>query len=69
MHRLLVKQSNRPFIRRYLDRDEDERALEAVRAFNPYDLYSKSDEPVDVEKVKPYYQGLIAKFFPPVLNW
>lgn len=24
----------------------------AVRAFNPYDLYSKSDEPVDVEAVK-----------------
>ena len=48
---------------------EDERALEAVRAFNPYDLYSKSDEPVDVDKVKAYYQGLIAKFFPAVIEW
>ncbi|KAI0730429.1 hypothetical protein C8Q76DRAFT_613667 [Earliella scabrosa] len=28
VHRFLVKQANRPFIRRYLDRDEDERALE-----------------------------------------
>ncbi|KAI0687528.1 myo-inositol oxygenase [Earliella scabrosa] len=53
----------------HLTNAEDERALEAVRAFNPYDLYSKSDEPVDVEKVKPYYQGLIAKFFPDVIEW
>ncbi|KAI0715921.1 myo-inositol oxygenase [Cerioporus squamosus] len=53
----------------HLTNAEDRRALEAVRAFNPYDLYSKSDEPVNVEQVKPYYQGLIAKFFPEVIEW
>ncbi|KAH9887960.1 myo-inositol oxygenase [Cubamyces lactineus] len=53
----------------HLTNAEDQRALEAVRAFNPYDLYSKSDEPVNVEKVKPYYQGLIAKYFPEVIEW
>ncbi|KAI0760770.1 myo-inositol oxygenase [Fomes fomentarius] len=53
----------------HLTNTEDERALVAVRAFNPYDLYSKSDEPVDVEKVKPYYEGLIAKYFPDVIEW
>ncbi|KAI8974812.1 myo-inositol oxygenase [Trametes punicea] len=53
----------------HLTNTEDQRALEAVRAFNPYDLYSKSDEPVDVEKVKPYYQSLIAKYFPEVIEW
>ncbi|KAH9923436.1 myo-inositol oxygenase [Epithele typhae] len=37
--------------------------------FNPYDLYSKSDEPVKVEEVRPYYQRLIAKFFPEVIEW
>ena len=47
----------------------DQRALEAVRAFNPYDLYSKSDEPVVAERVKPYYQRLIAKYFPEVIEW
>ena len=47
----------------------DARALAAVRAFNPYDLYSKSDAPIEVEKLKPYYQGLIAKFFPSVIDW
>ncbi|KAG8790386.1 hypothetical protein FRC12_012025 [Ceratobasidium sp. 428] len=48
---------------------KDRKALEAVRAFNPYDLYSKSDDPVNPEKLKPYYQSLIAKFFPPELDW
>lgn len=30
----------------------DAEMLEAVRAFNPYDLYSKSDEVPSVEKLK-----------------
>lgn len=34
-----------------------------------YDLYSKSDEPPNAEKLKPYYQGLIEKYFPPVVEW
>jgi inositol oxygenase len=54
---------------RHLTNEADEKALAAVKAFNPYDLYSKSDESVDPEKLKPYYQGLIAKFFPDVIEW
>ncbi|KAI0247987.1 inositol oxygenase [Lactifluus subvellereus] len=53
----------------HLTNEKDKRALAAVRAFNPYDLYSKSDEPVNVETLRPYYERLIAKFFPPVLDW
>ncbi|CEL57394.1 hypothetical protein RSOLAG1IB_02133 [Rhizoctonia solani AG-1 IB] len=53
----------------YLLNEKDKKAMEAVLAFNPYDLYSKSDEAVNPEKLKPYYQGLIAKFFPPELDW
>lgn len=34
-----------------------------------YDLYSKSDEPPKVEDLKPYYQGLIAKYFNPIIEW
>ncbi|WWC64229.1 uncharacterized protein I303_106838 [Kwoniella dejecticola CBS 10117] len=48
---------------------EDEQALKAVRAFNPYDLYSKSDAPPVVEDLKEYYQGLIKKYFPDELEW
>jgi inositol oxygenase len=40
-----------------------------VRAFNPYDLYSKSAERPDVEALKPYYQELIAEYFPPEIAW
>ena len=47
----------------------DIQSLLAVQAFNPYDLYSKNEEPCDVEKLRPYYQSLISKFFPPELDW
>lgn len=53
----------------HLTNANDMKALEAVQAFNPYDLYSKSDEPADPEKLKPYYQKLISKFFPDVIEW
>ena len=44
--------------------DHDRAMMEWVRKFNPYDLYSKGHEPPDVEALKPYYQDLIAEFFP-----
>jgi inositol oxygenase len=53
----------------YFLNDQDRRMLEWVRAFNPYDLYSKSAERPDLEKIKPFYQDLIAEYFPPLLNW
>ncbi|KDR79887.1 hypothetical protein GALMADRAFT_136471 [Galerina marginata CBS 339.88] len=53
----------------HLTNEKDIQILEAVKAFNPYDLYSKSDKPCNVEELRPYYQNLIAKFFPPVLDW
>ncbi|MDP8982799.1 MAG: inositol oxygenase, partial [Acidobacteriota bacterium] len=43
--------------------------FEWVRKFNPYDLYSKSDEPPSLDKVRPYYEGLVAEYFPKTLNW
>ncbi|OWP01147.1 inositol oxygenase [Marssonina coronariae] len=44
--------------------EKDHRMLEAVQRFNPYDLYSKSDEVPSVEELKPYYLDLIKEFFP-----
>jgi len=54
-----------------MDKDgHDEKMLAAVREFNPYDLYSKSDGVPDVEGLKPYYMELIDEFFPErVLRW
>jgi inositol oxygenase len=53
----------------HLMNDHDRKQLEWVKAFNPYDLYSKGRKPPDVAALKPYYQDLIAKFFPVTLNW
>ena len=44
--------------------DHDHKMFEWVRAFNPYDLYSKSPKPPVVSELKPYYQELIAKYLP-----
>ncbi|KAL5492705.1 hypothetical protein ACEPAI_4152 [Sanghuangporus weigelae] len=53
----------------HLANSSDEKLLASVKTFNPYDLYSKSDDPVDPVKLRPYYEGLIAKFFPEVIEW
>ncbi|OCB87694.1 DUF706-domain-containing protein [Sanghuangporus baumii] len=53
----------------HLTNASDEKLLASVKAFNPYDLYSKSDDPVDPVKLRPYYEGLIAKFFPEAIEW
>ncbi|KAK4097566.1 DUF706-domain-containing protein [Parathielavia hyrcaniae] len=48
----------------------DEVLLKAVQAFNPYDLYSKSDDVPKVEELKPYYLELIDEFFPQkIIKW
>ena len=50
--------------------DKDWDMLKAVQAFNPYDLYSKSDDVPSVEELKPYYLELINEFFPQqVIKW
>ena len=40
-----------------------------VRAFNPYDLYSKSAVPPDRKALEPYYRELVAEFFPEPLRF
>jgi len=44
--------------------DHDREMFEWVKKFNPYDLYSKSPKPPVVSELKPYYEGLIAKYLP-----
>lgn len=53
----------------HLMNDTDRKLFAAVRAFNPYDLYSKGEAKPDVAQLRPYYEGLIAEFFPPTLRW
>jgi inositol oxygenase len=47
----------------------DHRLFAWVRAFNPYDLYSKAAARPDVTLLRPFYEDLIAEYFPPVLSW
>jgi inositol oxygenase len=44
--------------------DHDRAMLAHVQAFNPYDLYSKSPQPPDWERLRPYYTKLIEKYLP-----
>lgn len=53
----------------YLLDDHDRNMLKWVKLFNPYDLYSKSPEPPDIKKLRPYYEGLIAKYLPATLKF
>ncbi len=48
----------------YLTNDQDREMLKWVRAFNRYDLYSKGDGRPDVKALRPYYETLIAEYFP-----
>lgn len=49
--------------------EADRDRMEWVRRFNPYDLYSKGHEPPDAAGLRPYYEDLIAEYFPAKLAW
>jgi inositol oxygenase len=53
----------------HLMNSDDHWRMQWVRAFNPYDLYSKGDEAPEVERLRPYYENLIAEFFPAPIAW
>ena len=49
--------------------ERDHEMLQWVKAFNPYDLYSKVEETPNFEDYRSYYEELVAEFFPPKLKW
>jgi inositol oxygenase len=54
---------------RHLMNERDEEMFEWVRKFNPYDLYSKGADRPNLKEVKPYYDDLIAEYFPAQIDW
>ncbi len=50
-------------------KDGDTELLKWVTDFNQYDLYTKRDERMDVEGLRPFYQELINEYFPEKLAW
>ncbi|XWV25207.1 hypothetical protein QJ856_gp0565 [Tupanvirus deep ocean] len=55
----------------YLENEEDKELKNWCRFFSQCDLYTKNnEEPIDISKIKPYYQSLIEKYFPnQILSW
>jgi len=53
----------------HLMNDQDKEMFAWVRAFNPYDLYTKSHVRPQVEELRPFYQELIGEYFPATLQW
>lgn len=49
--------------------EHDKEMRKWLQVFQRYDVYSKEEVPVDVEALTPYYQELVNKFFPDVLDW
>jgi len=48
---------------------QDRAMLPWVQKFNPYDLYTKSHQRPDVAALRPYYEDLIAEYFPAEVRW
>jgi inositol oxygenase len=53
----------------HLMNDQDRAMFDWVRKFNPYDLYTKSQDRPDVATLRPYYDELLAEFLPARLKW
>lgn len=53
----------------HLCNEKDREMMYWVNEFNRYDLYSKSDSAPDTVKLRPYYEALIAEFFPKQIRW
>jgi inositol oxygenase len=53
----------------HLMNEQDKKMFEWVRKFNPYDLYSKTPVKPDAKALKPYYEDLIAEYFPSEVAW
>jgi len=53
----------------YLMNDHDKEMFKWVREFQNYDLYSKSAVRPDLQVLRPFYEQLIAEYFPPQISW
>lgn len=47
----------------YFQNDKDISFFKYLKDFNQYDLYTKSEHILDINKLKPYYSSLIKKYF------
>lgn len=53
----------------YLMNDQDRSMFAWVNDFNQYDLYTKRDQRMNVAALRPFYEELIAEYFPAKIRW
>jgi len=53
----------------YLLNDYDKKMLPWLKLFQQYDLYSKANEKIDLDELRPFYEELVAEFLPEKLQW
>jgi len=53
----------------HLTTEKDEKMKPLVKLFSNFDLYTKCENLPDIEKLQEYYQKLIDKYIPGVLEW
>jgi inositol oxygenase len=53
----------------HLMNEEDRAMFDWVRKFNPFDLYTKTDQRPDLNRLLPYYQELVEEYLPGRLQW
>ena len=53
----------------HLMNEHDQALFDWVRAFNSYDLYTKNHQRPSVKELRPFYEELIAEYFPARLRW
>ena len=53
----------------YLMNEQDQKMFDWVRAFNPYDLYTKNHKRPNLAELRPFYDELIREYFPASLRW
>ncbi len=54
---------------KHLMSEKDKEMLWWLELFRRYDLYSKTEEKIDLDSLIPYYEDLISEFFPSELDW
>ncbi len=53
----------------YLMNQQDRDMFQWVRAFNPYDLYTKNHQRPNLKELRPFYDDLIKEYLPATLKW
>lgn len=61
--------AHREGVYRHLMNEYDIEMMKWLKLFSEYDLYSKNDVPLDIESLRPYYEELVAEFFPFQIHW